>query len=127
MTESMQQEMPASEAPPAPTDDQMEAAAERMVRRALGRRDAPWSEKTPEERLEALRQELRSLRSEIEALGRGHTHLSRDHYTLREEFGHHRHIVESDQLVAIPAQRGGGFPMGIGVSSVGSGRKDSLA
>jgi len=113
---------------PSDTDEAMEMAAERVVSRALARRDLPWSDKTADERIEILRQEVLALRSEREALQYHLGHLSGEHYKLAESFGHHRHDGPD---VMIPASTTGGFPggfpMGLRAAGTSTGRKDPLA
>jgi predicted xylose isomerase-like sugar epimerase len=113
----------AVEAAVADTDNQMEMAAERVVSRALARRDLPWSDKTAEERVEILRQEVRALRTEREALENALGHISSEHYKLALDFARHRHDGSD---VMVPAGNGpGGFPMGVSLRE--TGRKDPLA
>jgi len=106
-----------------PSDAAMEAAAERVVERALGRRDLPWADKTDAEKIETLRRELRGLRSEVEAQCCGHGNTAAKLYRLAEDFAHHRH---EGKEVLVPVEGEKSFGMSIG-GGPGMHRRDPLA
>ncbi len=108
------------------TDEAIEGAAERVLRRELGRMDRPWSEKTPEEHIEILRREIQGLRMGVQQAAHSAGEVTRRHFELTEQFASHRH--DGDEVVIPVRQHSAGGPMGLGgiIGGMAAQREDPL-